>query len=123
MPASGAPVAPFLDDVDMAASPRDPRLHVMSNAVARPPIIVAPVRGHATTIGAEMLRRARLLWPRLDARALSRTRGDPARIARLVTRRSGLPAETILAMLRGGCPRRTAPRRGSSGVWRRSAPR
>lgn len=45
------------------------------------------------------IRRARLLWPRLDVRRLRRTGGDPRRIARLVSRRSALPVDSILAML------------------------
>jgi hypothetical protein len=43
--------------------------------------------------------RARALWPGLDARALARTHGDVHRIARLVSRRTALPEETIVAML------------------------
>lgn len=54
--------------------------------------------------------RARSLWPRLDARALRRSNGDPERIARLVGRRSGLDGETIVAMLRRGQNRRDAGR-------------
>jgi hypothetical protein len=46
------------------------------------------------------LQRARLLWPRLDAGRLARTRGEPERIARLVARRTALPVDTIRAMLR-----------------------
>jgi hypothetical protein len=49
-----------------------------------------------------MLARALSLWPGLDRRALVRTHGDPARIARLVMRRSALPEESILAMLDAG---------------------
>jgi hypothetical protein len=43
--------------------------------------------------------RARSLWPGLDPRALTRTRGDVRRIARLVGRRTALPEDTIVAML------------------------
>jgi hypothetical protein len=46
-----------------------------------------------------MLARALALWPGLDRRALLRTHGDPRRIARLVTRRTALPEESIVAML------------------------
>lgn len=43
--------------------------------------------------------RALAIWPGLDRRALIRTHGDPVRIARLVTRRTALPEESIVAML------------------------
>ena len=46
-----------------------------------------------------LLARARSLWPGMDPRALARTRGELARIVRLVTRRSGLPETTIAEML------------------------
>jgi hypothetical protein len=59
--------------------------------------LVAPEDIHPVTI----LARALALWPGLDRRALVRTQGDPVRIARLVMRRSALPEESILAMLRG----------------------
>jgi hypothetical protein len=44
-------------------------------------------------------RRAVALWPRLDREKLRRTRGDPVRIARLVSRRTTLSVETIVLML------------------------
>ena len=44
-------------------------------------------------------RRALALWPRLDRERLRRTRGDPTRIARLVSRRTTLSVETIVLML------------------------
>lgn len=44
--------------------------------------------------------RALALWPRLDREKLRRTRGEAARIARLVERRTALPFEMILGMLR-----------------------
>lgn len=44
-------------------------------------------------------RRAAALWPRLDREKLRRTRGDPTRIARLVSRRTTLSVETIVLML------------------------
>lgn len=45
--------------------------------------------------------RALMLWPRLDRRKLARTRGDPARIARLVERRTALSREAIIGILEG----------------------
>ena len=43
--------------------------------------------------------RALLIWPGLDRARLASAHGDPARIARIVARRTPLPAETILRML------------------------
>ena len=43
--------------------------------------------------------RALAIWPRLDRVRLARTQGDPVRIARLVTERTALTAESIVSML------------------------
>jgi hypothetical protein len=43
--------------------------------------------------------RALLLWPRLDRPRLSRTGGDPWRIARLVAERTPRPLDEIVGML------------------------
>jgi hypothetical protein len=48
----------------------------------------------------EIARRALVLWPRLSARLVRRCGGDPWRIARLLSRRTSLPPETIVGMLR-----------------------
>ena len=56
----------------------------------------------------EMVRRALALWPRLNARLVRRCHGDPWRIAKLVSRRTSLPLETIVGMLR--TPRITVTR-------------
>ncbi len=45
--------------------------------------------------------RALLLWPGLDRVRLSRTHGDPVRIANLVARRSGQPLDVIVSMVTG----------------------
>jgi len=47
----------------------------------------------------DVSRRALLIWPRLDPRSLSRCGCDPARIARLVARRTNLPVDVITAIL------------------------
>jgi hypothetical protein len=47
----------------------------------------------------DLSRRALLIWPRLDARSLSRCGCDADRIARLVARRTSLPIEVITAIL------------------------
>ena len=46
--------------------------------------------------------RALAVWPRLDRRSLSRCRGDVARIANYVARRTRLAPETIRAILDPG---------------------
>ena len=51
------------------------------------------------TIDGDPRGRALALWPRLDRRSLTRTHGDPRRIARLVERRTALPRESILYLL------------------------
>lgn len=43
--------------------------------------------------------RALDVWPRLDRARLARTKGDPVRIARLVTGRTALTLEGIIAIL------------------------
>lgn len=43
--------------------------------------------------------RALAIWPGLDRKKLSRTCGDPHRVARLVEGRTALPREAILRML------------------------
>lgn len=43
--------------------------------------------------------RALAIWPGLDRRKLTRTCGDPHRVARLVERRTALPRESILRLL------------------------
>lgn len=45
--------------------------------------------------------RALALWPRLDRRSLRRCGCDPTRMVALISRRTGLPQETILGMLLG----------------------
>lgn len=45
--------------------------------------------------------RALAMWPGLDQRKLTRTCGDPVRIARLVERRTALPRDSIIRILRG----------------------
>ena len=63
-----------------------------------------PLR-HRAVLSSELRRtyrcRALLLWPGLDRIRLSRTRGDPFRIASLVSRRSGQPVDVIVSMLVG----------------------
>jgi len=46
--------------------------------------------------------RALLIWPGLDRTQLTRTQGDPQKVARLVARRTIHSEEAILSLLRGG---------------------
>jgi hypothetical protein len=46
-------------------------------------------------------RRALSVWPGLDRARLQRARNDPLRIARLVSRGTSQPIETILVLLLG----------------------
>jgi hypothetical protein len=46
--------------------------------------------------------RALTLWPRLDKGRLRRTRGEIARVARLVERRTAMSFEIIVGMLKRG---------------------
>lgn len=45
--------------------------------------------------------RALAIWPGLDRKKLTRTYGDPGRVASLVQRRTALPREAILGILEG----------------------
>lgn len=45
--------------------------------------------------------RALAMWPGLDRKKLARTCGDPARVARLVERRTALPRASIIGILEG----------------------
>ena len=67
------------------------------NGTGRKPLGLALCAG-------DVCARALATWPGLDRRKLTRTRGDPGRVARLIERRTALPREAILAMLEGGRP-------------------
>ncbi len=49
----------------------------------------------------DLRRRALAIWPRLDASKLARTCGEPAKVARLVERRTSLPRKAIVQLLGG----------------------
>jgi hypothetical protein len=55
--------------------------------------------GEQHGVGTAIERRAVMLWPRLDRKALRSCRHDPRRIAALVSRRTSLSVDTILGML------------------------
>jgi hypothetical protein len=55
--------------------------------------------GDREVTATELCQRALWLWPRLDRRSLSRTRGRPGRVVLLVARRTALDPEAILGML------------------------
>jgi hypothetical protein len=75
----------------MATQPSRPR-----PARPHPP---SPPGGPAETSLPGYATKALLLWPGLDRTRLAETKGDPRRIARLVSRRTNLPPEAILRML------------------------
>ena len=55
--------------------------------------------GTGVIVNDDVRSRALAIWPGLDRTKLTRTCGDPHRVARLVERRTTLPRETILGML------------------------
>lgn len=56
---------------------------------------------HAPYLGPDPRVRALALWPRLDRRKLTRTCGDPDRVARLVEHRTALSHDAIVVLLVG----------------------
>ena len=64
---------------------------------------VVVVRSHATPRGGvaaeTLMARALARWPRLDRAALRRCGGSVERVAALVSRRTALPPEAIVAIL------------------------
>ena len=56
----------------------------------------------ARPLPVDLCARALGIWPRLDQARLTRTKGDPVRIARLVTRRTSLTFDCIVAILMKG---------------------
>lgn len=57
--------------------------------------------GDGVASGDDVRSRALAIWPGLDRRKLTRTCGDPGRVASLVQRRTALPREAILGILEG----------------------
>lgn len=76
-------------------------LPIATDPSPRPALrLVTDNRGALVTPEAEALyRRATILWPGLDRRQLTKTKGDPRRVARLIARRTSLPEESILVLL------------------------
>lgn len=58
-----------------------------------------PQRGGGPTV--DVRTRALAIWPGLDRKKLARTGGDPARVARLVERRTKHSIESIIRILEG----------------------
>lgn len=56
----------------------------------------------AVAVSGDVRSRALAIWPGLDRRKLTRTCGDPGRVASLVGRRTALPREAILGILGHG---------------------
>lgn len=83
----------------MATQPTDPKPPAASPVTGGLPATGASVTGADALGFPDYAARALLLWPGLDRGRLATTKGDPHRIARLVTRRTNLPPEAILRML------------------------
>jgi hypothetical protein len=84
----------------MATQPTDPKPRGgPAPAMSGMPAPGASVPGADAPGFPDYAARALLLWPGLDRGRLATTKGDPRRIARLVTRRTNLPPEAILRML------------------------
>lgn len=80
-------------------TPGSPAIRVLPDPKPReaaPKLRAADPKPRATEA---LYARARLLWPGLDSRALSRCGGDPRRVARLVARRTVLTEEAIVELL------------------------
>jgi hypothetical protein len=84
---------------ELLATTADP---TTAEAVAADAIAADAIAADAIAARRRVRDRALLLWPRLDRRRLARTSGDPRRIARLVSMRTALPFESIVAMLTAG---------------------
>lgn len=74
-------------------------LILLDGQFGTPALRVLPTPKPANPAAEALYARARLLWPGLDARALSRCAGDPRRVARLVSRRTVLTEEAIVELL------------------------
>jgi hypothetical protein len=74
-------------------------LRLLDGQPGTPALRVVPMPKAASPAVEALYARARLLWPGLDARALSRCGGDPRRVARLVARRTVLTEEAIVELL------------------------
>lgn len=61
--------------------------------------VVGRIRRPDFAVDSDPRSRALAIWPGLDRRKLTRTCGDPHRIARLVEGRTALPLESILRLL------------------------
>ncbi len=88
----------------MAPAPRPPS-RVAGAGMDAPPGRVGMAAG-ARRIGLgihhPLCERALAIWPGLDHTQLTRTHGDPRKVARLVARRTIHSEETILTLLQGG---------------------
>lgn len=91
---------PGTSEMGLYATQELEELRLLDGAPGSPAIRVLPdpPKPRAAATGA-LYARARLLWPGLDSRALSRCGGDPRRIARLVARRTVLTEESIVELL------------------------
>ena len=99
--------APFLrsiadleDDAEALGLEELESLTLLDGGPSTPAIRALPAPKPQRSPATEALyARARVLWPGLDARALSRCNGDPHRVARLVARRTVLTEDAIISLL------------------------
>ena len=83
-----------------AARSKDTVRRLADQAIRFDPILRARIGSTKTRpLPVDPCARALALWPRLDRVRLTRTKGDPVRIARLVTHRTSLTFDCILAIL------------------------
>jgi hypothetical protein len=72
---------------------------VTDRSGSTPNLPVPPANSFEALDGASLTTRALAHWPRLDRALLNRAHGDPRKIARVITRRTVLPVEAIVAIL------------------------
>lgn len=90
---------PGASDVGLYAAQELEELRLLDGTPGSPAIRVLPDPKPAAAATEALYSRARLLWPGLETRALSRCGGDPRRVARLVARRTVLTEEAIVELL------------------------
>jgi hypothetical protein len=92
------PVAAVIADRSREATPAPEVPRLEPRAQAGELAATAPRRDAAIQ---PLYQRALLLWPGIDRALLSRTHGDPRKVARIVARRTIHSEETILSLLQG----------------------
>lgn len=106
VPPPSPPTAPVLPWMPVAgtvlAAPHDDEAReggIATSGEGRTPGALPPMPSARRRRLSTLERRAMALWPRLNSRALRRCGQDPRRIALLVSHRTSLSVEVIVAML------------------------